>query len=80
MVVTSSSCAAVGERRDIEVLRHRRALAVGHAVLAQVAGAQVRRDDAQAAAAVRRRSTRSQRALDSPCQLGGAAGRRSRAR
>ena len=41
------------ERRDIEVLRDRRTLAVGHAVLPQIAGAHVRCDDAQAATAVR---------------------------
>src|SRR5262249_24608066 len=37
---------------DVEVFRYRGALAVWHAVFTQVAGAQVRSDDAQTAAAV----------------------------
>ena len=43
----------IGKGREIEVLRDSCALAVGHAVLAQVAGAHVRRDNAQAAATTR---------------------------
>ena len=73
-VVTSSSWPPSGKRREVEVLRHRGAVAVGHAVLSQVAGAKVRCRDAQAAAAVGARRS-------FPCGSGhplpgGSAGRR----
>ena len=64
---------------DVEVFGDRRVLAVGHAVLAQVSGAHVRRDDGQRPAWRCRRTAaaaagRSHCAVESPCHVGGPAG------